>query len=191
MESNHDPVLGPLFSLAPSALTPEAEHAGRLHNTGADRNGVKAGFGSAGIRKSELPWHRNAALMYATGVSKAEIRAQFDVSKKCVDDLLATPWFQQRVSEYQKEHARDIMDLFKAEAVNSFHVLVQLRDDPKTSANVRAGICNTMHDRVLGKPTQRVETVHEVTSDDPAEEAKRLKAAIERDQRSMAGFGDS
>lgn len=90
-------------------------------------------------------------------------------------------WFQERVTRLLADNGgKDIMALLKAEQFNSLVVMVELRDDRKIAAPVRAGICRDILDRTLGKPTQRVEISGESPSDDPVAEARRLEEELAR-----------
>ena len=74
------------------------------------------------------------------------------------------------------ENSRDIMELFKAERINTLAMLIELRDNPEVPASVRAMICKDPLDRVLGKAVKRIEAVNEVHSDDPVKEVEMLEA---------------
>ena len=45
------------------------------------------------------------------------------------------------------ENRRDVMDLFKAERINSLATLIEIRDNPETPASVRAMCCKDILDR--------------------------------------------
>lgn len=115
--------------------------------------------------------------MFARGeVSGAEVARAFDVSLPTIYNLMRQPWFQERVTTMMAEHGgKDIMALFRAEGWNSLVTLVELRDESKVSATVRASCARDILDRALGKPLQRIETSDEVRSADPVAEAERLK----------------
>lgn len=130
------------------------------------------------VRKYEQAWHRNAAYMVASGkYSLKQVAAACDKCYASVLDLMRNAWFQTTVAEIQKENgAGDIMDTFRAECGASLATLIELRDDREVPPSVRRQSAIDILHQSLGKPTQRVETVTEPTSDDPVAEVKRLEA---------------
>jgi hypothetical protein len=97
-------------------------------------------------------------------------------SEPAVQNLLRQPWFQKKVTTLlAKEGNKDIARLFQGEQYSSLVTVTKLRDDPEVPAAVRLAASKDILDRVLGKPTQRVEMSHEVVSDDPVSEVQRLE----------------
>jgi hypothetical protein len=78
------------------------------------------------------------------------------------------------------ENSRDIMELFKAERINTLATLIELRDNPETPASVRAMCCKEIFDRSMGRPVQPIAAVQEVHSNDPVAEVERLEAEVKR-----------
>jgi hypothetical protein len=132
------------------------------------------------VIEKEAPWHLSAAYMYAMGSCNREITDAHDKSPRAVSNLFHQPFFQQRVTTIMAENRRDVMDLFKAERINSLATLIEIRDNPETPASVRAMCCKDILDRSLGKAVQRIEAVGEVTSLDPVAEVERLEAEVKR-----------
>ena len=130
--------------------------------------------------QKEQAWHKVAATLYALGASQAQIARELDKTPQAVCNLVKQRHFQSRVAEIMAENSRDVMELFKAERVNTLATLIELRDNPETPASVRAMICKDLLDRVLGKAVQRIEAVNEVHSDDPVKEVEMLEANIKR-----------
>lgn len=130
--------------------------------------------------QKEQAWHKVASFMYAHGATGKQIALELERSEQAVSNLIRQPFFQERVAEIMAETARDIMELFKAERINSLATLIEIRDDPETPASVRAMVCKDILDRSLGKAVQRIETVGEVTSSDPVAECERLEAEVRR-----------
>ena len=137
----------------------------------------------------EHPWHLSAAHMYATGASGNEIAKAHGKSIQAVSNLLRQGFFQSRVLEIMAANRRDIMDLFRAERVNTLATLIAIRDDPGTPASVKAMVCKDLLDRSLGKAVQRIEAVTEVASSDPCAEYERLEAENNRLRDSLGDFG--
>jgi hypothetical protein len=161
-------------STAPASnLSPEAENNfNRLHGMPAPITELFY----------ELPWHRTAAYFFATGVmSTPEVAQACNKDTRTVRNLLRQPWFQERVTKLLAETGgKDIMALFKAEQLNTFAVMLDLRDDDKTPAPVKFNVCRDILDRTLGKPVQRIETQDKTESDDPVAEARRLEEELNR-----------
>jgi len=129
---------------------------------------------------TEQPWHRAAAYMFARGSTTKEVAAALDHSQPAVSNLLRQQWFQERVTGLMADSGKDVMDLFRAEQVNSFLTLVEIRDSPKAGAAVRRASAIDIINRVQGTPTQRVEHSSIKPSDDPHAEAKRLEESNDR-----------
>jgi hypothetical protein len=163
-----------------SELSPEAQiNPDQLHGTRPPQWEVEV----------EQPWHRIAAYFFATGATSCKQVAELigDVNEKTVRNLLRQKWFQERVTKLLAENGgKDIMALLRAEQFNSLVVMLDIRDDPKISPQVRANICRDIFDRTLGKPVQRIETSESPTSDDPVAEARRLNEELARSRENGA-----
>ena len=58
-------------------------------------------------------------------------------------------------------------------------ILEEVMDNPKAPPNVRANAANSILDRYLGKPTQKIETKNETTVDSLGSDAKQLQRELE------------
>ena len=129
----------------------------------------------------EQAWHRLAAFAFALGATCKDVAKQLDRSELAVQNLLRQPWFQKNVTALMAEYgSKDIMELLRAEQINSLCTIIEIRDDPKASKNTRALCAKDILDRTLGKPTQRVEVSSEAASLDPVAEVERLEAEVNR-----------
>lgn len=139
----------------------------------------------------EKPWHRQAAYMFASGkVTIKQVAEACDVCVASVRSLLKNGWFQETVNLLMKEMGGvSVLELFKAEQINSLVTLTELRDDPKQSGSVRRASAVDILDRAMGKPIQTVVTDNTVRSVDPAAEAEQLKAELQRKQEALAKAG--
>lgn len=159
------------MTLSASSLSPEAS-VNPLRFHGIDPPRI--------VIQEEQPYHRQAAFAFATfpGVGTAEVAEMLGVTTGAVRLWLQQPWFQERIAQLAEQHGRtfDIVQLFKAEAMNSLNVLVEIRDSGKTSAQARIKSAVEILDRGMGKPVQRIETTnHEAVSSDPVAEVERLE----------------
>lgn len=120
--------------------------------------------------------------MFAAGsVTTHEVAEAFGVHDETVRNVLRQDWFQETVTKLMAEHGgRDIMSLFRGEALSSLVTLVELRDGKDTPKAVKRACCTDILDRALGKPLQRVEQTGSPKSDDPVREAQQLEEANTR-----------
>lgn len=124
----------------------------------------------------EKPHHRVAAYMFAKGMTAKEIATAIDYTPGAVRNWLKLKWFQKIVTQLLHDSGgKDIIELFKAEQFNSLCTLLELRDNEKISATVRANVAMNILDRAGGKPVVRVETTAMTKSDDPVAEVARLE----------------
>ncbi len=131
--------------------------------------------------KTEQPWHRAAAFMFAQGATAVDVAENLGHCPTTVQNLLRQPWFQETVTTLMAENGgKDIMALFRAEQFNSLVTLVELRDNPKVPAATRKACATDILDRALGKALVRVETSSIPTSSNPADEVKQLEAQLSR-----------
>lgn len=137
---------------------------------------------------SEQPWHKHAAYYLATRTPRKKVAELFNVSTRTISALLTQPWFQKILSDVIKDTVgTDVMDLFKAELINSVNTLVEIRDSEKTPAIVRANVAKEIVDRVMGRTVQKVETtVTKGLSPDPVAEAKDLEQRLNLAKENLA-----
>lgn len=139
----------------------------------------------------EKPWHRTAAFMFATGkVTIKQVAEQCEVSQFSVRSLMKNAWFQETIIALMKDMGgTSVLELFKAEQLNSLLTLVELRDDAKQTGSVRRASAVDILDRAMGKPIQTVITDNTVRSADPVAEAEQLKESIQRKQDDLKKAG--
>lgn len=90
-------------------------------------------------------------------------------------------WFQERLIEYFRELGKDKIEATLAiEVAPSLSTMVEIRDNPKVSPNVRLSAATTIMERALGKPTQHVKVENTKTVGDYEEELKNLREEEER-----------
>ena len=112
--------------------------------------------------KHERPAHRLAILLKAQGLSNKEIAERLGLSAIHVGNILRQPWARKRlVEEIQRSGRDEIQALLAGSAVDSINTLIELRDDDEVENSVRKAAADSLLDRFLGKPTQRVESKNE------------------------------
>lgn len=126
----------------------------------------------------EKAWHRHAAVLYANGTAVAVIAAVCDVEPQAVYNVIRAPWFQNHVKTVQSEGQKDILQLFKDEGLASLATLIELRDNKEAPSSVRLASAVNILDRVMGKPTQKIEQDVKTRSDDPVAEAEALEREV-------------
>lgn len=125
--------------------------------------------------------HRAMVMMHAQGKSLGEIAEAFDYSKGQVGMVLRQPWARKQLIQVLTECGKDLVtEALASSALDSVHVLIEIRDDPKEKGSTRVGAANSLLDRHLGKPTQRVELAKGTPAlqdiDDLDAELARLRA---------------
>lgn len=111
--------------------------------------------------KKENNAHRIMLYLAAAGNNVSEIAGITGYSPQHVSTITRQEWFQTQLARLLEESGKPVIDqLLQAEAKNSLNVLLELRDNPRTPAPVRAATAFNILDRVLGKPTQKTESVN-------------------------------
>lgn len=111
--------------------------------------------------KSETPHHRAMVYLYLQGMSQREIATRLGFTPVHVSTVLRQPWAREMMAKVLKEEGRsNLATMLSAAAEDSVITVLELRDNPKVPASVRLQAAVNLLDRVLGKPTQRVETAN-------------------------------
>lgn len=125
----------------------------------------------------EQPWHRMAAMMMVAGVPNKDIAAAAKVHVSTVSNLKSQRWFQELLAFLANEQGKDLMGVMKAEALQSFMTLVDLRDSSDDD-RIRLAAADKILDRGLGKPVQSIMSDVTTRSVDPKTESEELKNEI-------------
>lgn len=173
-----------LFNMDPSTLLTPFDPLKRLM---PDSLFNKVDTAEEGVKR-EKPWHRQAAYFIAGGYSPKQVAEICEVNVDTVRNILRTPWFQKEVLNAQEaDGGRDLIQMMKAEVLNSHLKLMELRDADTTPRHVVANICNGLIDRVYGKALTRVEVDSTHRSADPVAEVAALEAENERLRKATTG----
>jgi hypothetical protein len=158
----------------------EPDHA--LHAASGTRFSLAKPIPPSGWKiERESAWHRAAAWLYALGASQQQVCKAVGKSPQSVCNLVRQPFFQEKVCAILAELAkRDIIALFKAEALSCLATLIEIRDNREASVHARIECARDILDRALGKAVQRVETAGVVTSEDPVAEVARRESEVKR-----------
>lgn len=128
------------------------------------------------IIETEKFWHNAAAVMFANGsVTAKEVAEAFGVTGPTVTNLMRQPWFQQKVTALMAaKGGRDVLELFREEALGTLATLVEIHTSTKCPAAARVASAREILDRAYGKAQQRVEVSNVPVSADPVAEHNRL-----------------
>lgn len=127
--------------------------------------------------KHERPEHRMMVYMKAQGLSNGDIARHFGYTEPWTSQVLRQPWARKMlVDVLQTSGVEAVQGALQTSALDSVFKLIDLRDDPKAPYNVQANCAINILDRILGKPTQKIESSSTVThvSQDVAEVEKEL-----------------
>ena len=127
-----------------------AANGNRLHNDNKPYQGYK----------KEKPEHRLMILLKAQGKANKEIAELTGYTPQTVSEVLRQPWARQRLLDEINIAGRDqIYELLRGEVANSLMKVVEIRDTATADEKaVALAASNSIIDRFLGKPTQRVES---------------------------------
>lgn len=157
-----------------SALSSEALLNNRFH--GMEQKGERI---DSGIVDVEMPWHKIAARCCALGMSPTETAEFCECSARHIGNLLRTPWFQERVNEFQEKSGVSLMDMFKGAGLAAFQTIVELCTGDKVPAAVKLNAAKEITERILGKSTQVID-LKATTIADPVARAMALEGEVGR-----------
>lgn len=132
----------------------------------------------------EQPYHRIMVILKAEGKSNREVAALTGYTESTVCTAGKQPWFRLRLIQYLNEAGKDqIAALLKGAATDSVYTLIELRDSQTASPAVRKSAADSLLDRWIGKPVQKVEL--ENTKLPSTEEIRSLDAQIAECDRQL------
>ncbi len=128
--------------------------------TGDEEKSVDGLFGDSVAYlcyKREQPRHRLILWMVLNGHKPKEIAAALRYSMHTIYQVQNQPWFQKAFCELSTEMGKDAVETFLAgEVVPTCQKLVSIRDAEDAPYSVRKAACDSILDRVRGKPTVHV-----------------------------------
>lgn len=138
-------------------------------------------------RKREQIEHRIMLMLKAQGLSNREIAKQTNYSAVAVNDILRQPWARTRLLEMIHEKGEEpVAALLRGAAADSIITLMEIRDNENAPAAARRSAADSLLDRFLGKPTQRIESYSEglaPTAGDLAELDRQIAMAESEEKR--------
>lgn len=137
---------------------------------------------------SEKPEHRIVIFLKAQGMSNNEIARRTGYTYPWVSQILRQPWARKRLVEEITASGRDaVEEMLKSAAEDSVYTLISERDNEAAKPSERIAAANSLLDRFLGKPTQKVEQTVRTGKLDTLEETERELALLEQEEARIRG----
>lgn len=137
------------------------------------------------IAASDDPKYRLLEYMAASGKTRRDIATSVGMSYSWVCQIFKQQWFKTNVAKILQENGSDAIQSFlQVEAMPSLEVVSEIRDDPEAPAAARLSAANSILDRLLGKPKEKIEVTNktnkavEAEADKLLEEAKELQSKL-------------
>lgn len=106
----------------------------------------------------EKPEHRLMLWHRLRGLSVKETALAMGYTPGAVYEVCGQPWFKEAFARLSTELGKDCVTTFlEGEVSATLETLVKLRDDTATPAAVRKSVCDTILDRIRGKPVTKSE----------------------------------
>lgn len=167
----------PLRHLAVELLGPEPEGSGLFN----DRDPNLAIL-------HEKPEHRLIVWLKAEGKSNREVAHLTGYTEAWISQVLRQPWARRYLVEQLNKAGRDeLQTILAGAAADSLHTLIELRDSAEQES-VRKAAADSLLDRFMGKPTQRVETQQSVTvTAQSIEEVDKELERLDAEEKRLVG----
>lgn len=129
------------------------------------------------ITRSDDPKYRLMEHMAACGKTRRDIADTLGMSYSWVCQVFKQRWFKDNVIAVLKDNGRDHVQAFlKAECMPSLEVVRDIRDNESEKGATRLAAANTILDRLLGKPTNKIEVDGSLNINTVDKEAEQLLA---------------
>lgn len=137
---------------------------------------------------SEKPEHRIVIFLKAQGMSNNEIAKRTGYTYPWVSQLLRQPWARLRLVEEITASGRNaVEEMLKSAAEDSVYTLISERDNANAKPAERISAANSLLDRFLGKPTQKVEQTIKTGKLDTLDDTERELLALEQEEARIRG----
>jgi len=129
---------------------------------------------------AEKPEHRLVIILKSQGYSNTEIATYTGYQRVHINAILRQPWARARLLDILQGKEQDPAEvLLRASVLDNITTLIQVRDDEGSGAQARIAASNSLLDRYLGKPLQRVEAASKHTLDVSSIDAELAKLTAE------------
>lgn len=138
--------------------------------------------------KAEKPEHRIVLFLKGQGLSNNEIAERTGYTYPWISQLLRQPWARKRLVEEITASGRDaVTDIIKSAAEDSVWTLIAERDNDNAKPSERISAANSLLDRFLGKPTQKVEQTIKTGPLDTLADTERELAMLAQEEARLMG----
>lgn len=138
------------------------------------------------LLQREHPTHRMIVFLKAQCLSNREIGERLGHKEDTVSNVLRQPWARARLLKEIEQTGRDgIQELLKGAAPDCIMTLIDIARDEKARNSDRVSAANSIVDRFLGKPTQRVESINTNVSATMGDVSK-MQAELAEVERELA-----
>lgn len=139
--------------------------------------------------KKELPEHRQMLWLRLNGHNVKETAAIVGYTPQHVSAVCKQPWFREAFVKLSTQMGRDSVESFlQGEIIPTLERLVHLRDHAESDA-VKKASCDSILDRIRGKPIARVETKHSGSVDTTVYDGERLRDELARNAEILRSRG--
>lgn len=172
-------------------------------NSGSDVDLHNPSMPNFEIQK-ETPEHRFLLYLFAQGNSTIEVfqhmGGQLTPNGKPIPgtgrwsyhwlcQIRRQSWFRNQLTAFLHEMGKDLVQAkLQTELLPSLEVVVEIRDDPDAPSATRLNAANSLIDRFLGKPTQRVVTESPKDLSTYETDVSVLQKQIEQVETEMKAF---
>lgn len=141
-----------------------------------------------GLRK-ERPEHRQVLWLRLNGHNCKETAALTGYTPQHVSTICKQPWFREAFVKLSTQMGRDSVESFlQGEIIPTLQRLTYLRDNAESDA-VQKAACDSILDRIRGKPVARVETKHSGSIDTTVYDGERLRDELARNAEILRSRG--
>ena len=138
--------------------------------------------------QAEKPEHRIVLFLKGQGMSNNEIARRTGYTYPWISQLLRQPWARKRLVEEITAQGRDAVgEIIKSAAEDSVWTLINERDNGSAKPAERISAANSLLDRFLGKPTQKVEQTIKTGPLNTLEETERELVALQQEEARLMG----
>jgi hypothetical protein len=148
----------------------------------------------SGVRVREMPEHRTMVLLKAQGLSNRAIAKTLGVCVTTVGVALRQPWCRELLLKEIHAAGRPAIEMILAGTVeDSIYRLIEERDSSSNRSADRITAADKLLDRVLGKPTQKIEQYDagKLQPKDKVEDLQKQIEELEAETKSLLGTSTS
>lgn len=139
--------------------------------------------------KKEMPMHRQMLWLRLNGHNVKETAALTGYTAHQVGVICKQPWFREAFVKLSTQMGKDSVETFlQGEIIPTLERLVSLRDTAESDA-VRKAACDSILDRIRGKPVAKVETKHSGSIDTTVYDGERLRDELQRNAEILRSRG--